>query len=115
VDEIYACEQWKVKPGQEDEFIRRFREFAAWTLGEFPGAVIGAARLIQHADDPTRFVSFGRFASIDALERWRAHPHYEETEKRIAETLESGDAGVYALRVQLGAPGSDVQEEDDNG
>jgi heme-degrading monooxygenase HmoA len=73
VDEIWAIEQWNVKAGQEDEFVGRFKEFAEWTLDEFPDAVVGAAHLTQHSADPTRFVSFGRFASMDAFERcWRA-------------------------------------------
>jgi hypothetical protein len=46
--------------------MNRFTEFAEWTLGEFSDAVIGSPRLIQQTDEPTRVVSFGRFASPEA-------------------------------------------------
>jgi heme-degrading monooxygenase HmoA len=98
---IYACGQWKVRAGEEEEFVRRWKDLADWTPSAFPDAVIGTARLIQSRTDPTRFVSLGPFESADAFAEWRAHPVFKEKQDRIAEVLESGDRDVYEVRAEV--------------
>jgi heme-degrading monooxygenase HmoA len=98
---IYACGQWKVRAGEEEEFVRRWRDLADWTMGEFPDALIGTARLIQSKTDPTRFVSLGPFESADALTEWHAHPAFKEKRDRVAELLESGGRDTFEVRAEV--------------
>jgi heme-degrading monooxygenase HmoA len=67
-----------VKPGHEEEFIDAWGEMSAWTMRELVGESSAAqpGRLLRDRTDPTRFISFGPWESIGAIEAWRAHPGF---------------------------------------
>jgi heme-degrading monooxygenase HmoA len=91
---VYTLGVWRVKAGREDEFVARWRSLAQWTLDE---EIHGAshATLVRDHEDPRRFISFGPWGSAEAVERWRAHPGFEERFAKIQETLESFEPGLY--------------------
>ena len=87
--EHYSHTTWLVKPGLEDEFIRRWTEFAAWSQAE---GLAAEARLLRDVDEPQRFVSFGPWETLSAIRRWRALPGFQEHAARLGEVLESFEA-----------------------
>ena len=65
----------------------RRQELAQWTATEVPGAVW--ATLLRDLDDPSHFLSFGPWGSVEAIENWRASDGFRERVGRIRELLES--------------------------
>ena len=55
---------WQVKPGQEEEFVRRWLEWVEWShrLG-----LRAQARLLRDLEHPSTFVSFGPWETIAAV------------------------------------------------
>ncbi len=85
----YSHTTWLVKRGQEDEFIRRWAEFADWSQAE---GLTAQATLLRDVDEPRRFVSFGPWETLATIRRWRALPGYTEHAARLADVLESFEA-----------------------
>ncbi len=76
---------WKVKPGREDEFVRRWLDWAEWSHRQ---GLRAQARLLRDVESPGTFVSFGPWETIGAVQRWRAEPGYHERVVRLQELLE---------------------------
>ncbi len=72
---LYAVGEWKVKDGREREFTQAWLEFALWTAKHVRGAGVG--RLLQDANDPTRFISFGPWSGLEAARTWREPPEFK--------------------------------------
>ena len=62
--ETYSHTTWQVKPGSEAEFVQRWQEWAEWSHRQGLGA---HARLLRDVESPGTYVSFGPWASIDAV------------------------------------------------
>lgn len=75
-----------MKPGLEEEFVRRWEDLAAWTVSAFPGA---RGTLLQDKDDPSRFHSFGPWENELQIEAWRGSPGFQERVEKLRETLAS--------------------------
>jgi hypothetical protein len=54
--ETYSHTTWQVKPGSEQEFVRRWAEWAEWSHRQGLGA---HARLLRDVESPGTYVSFG--------------------------------------------------------
>ena len=87
--EHFSHTTWIVKPGREDEFVERWRAFAAWSAAE---GLAARATLLRDVDEPTRFISFGPWETLTAISRWRALPGFQEHVARLGEVLEHFDA-----------------------
>ena len=74
--QLYTLGVWKTKAGKEDEFIEAWQSLADWTSNSVPGAGLGT--LLQHADTPQRFVSFGPWDSSESAAEWRQQPEFIE-------------------------------------
>jgi heme-degrading monooxygenase HmoA len=96
----YTSGEWFVKPGLEDEFVRRWRALAEWTLAEVPGATW--AKLLRDRAQPNRFVSFGPWEDDAAIEAWRAHPGFGDRVGSIREVLESFAPRTLDAVVEVG-------------
>ena len=83
--DTYTHTTWRVKPGQEDEFIRRWSEWIQWSHLQGLGP---RARLLRDAEHPSTFVSFGPWMSDDAVKNWRAAGGYHERVALMQEVLE---------------------------
>jgi len=54
--EAYTHSTWRVKPGFEEEFVRRWEDLAHWSGLQ---GLSSRAKLLRDIDEPSRFVSFG--------------------------------------------------------
>jgi len=66
--EAYTHSTWRVKPGLEDEFVRRWEDLAHWSALQ---GLTSRAKLLRDIDEPSRFVSFGPWESMVSLPRPR--------------------------------------------
>ena len=82
--QAYTHTTWAVKPGQEEEFVRRWTELARWSSAQ---GLATRAKLLRDVDDQSRFVSFGPWESLDAVRRWRLLPGFHERVHRLQEVL----------------------------
>jgi heme-degrading monooxygenase HmoA len=74
-----------VKPGQEEEFARRWRELADWSRAQ---GLTGPAKLLRDPDNPGVFVSFGPWESLQKVTRWRSSAGFNERVARLQEVLD---------------------------
>jgi quinol monooxygenase YgiN len=100
VNELYTCGIWIVKPGREDEFVAAWEELARWTAEHIPGA--GWATLVQQEDQPNRFLTFGPWESVEAIDAWRASEGFQDGVKRIRALLEDFQPGTFRRRAGVG-------------
>lgn len=81
----YTHTTWRVKPGSEEEFVRRWGEWAEWSHHQ---GFVEEAILLRDNDDPLRFVSFGSWESVKAIASWRALPGYQERVDRLRQVVD---------------------------
>jgi heme-degrading monooxygenase HmoA len=81
----YTHSIWTVKPGQEDEFVRRWLDLAQWSAMQ---GLSGSATLLRDFDDPRRFISFGPWESLERVARWRTSTGFNERVARLHEVLD---------------------------
>jgi heme-degrading monooxygenase HmoA len=96
----YSSGVWIAKAGRETEFAGAWREFAEWSLATIEGAEW--AKLLQDRSQSNRFVSFGPWDSLDAMDAWRAHPGFAERVGRIRELIESLEPSTLEAVVEVG-------------
>jgi heme-degrading monooxygenase HmoA len=83
--EAYTHSTWQVKPGLEDEFVRRWEDLARWSALQ---GLSSRAKLLRDVDEPSRVVSFGPWESMESVRRWRAAPGFHERVARLQEVLD---------------------------
>jgi quinol monooxygenase YgiN len=71
---VYTSGKWKVTPGHEDDFVKAWNDLATRTKGDFSEST---ATLLRDRDDPTLFISFGPWESIEQIEQWRASEMFQ--------------------------------------
>ena len=71
--EVYSSGIWKVKDGEEQEFVAAWTDFANW-LSTMPGS--GTARLTQDVSNPGHYLSFAPWESMDQLQAWKNDPEF---------------------------------------
>ena len=92
--EPYTSTTWIVKPGHEDEFVRRWTAFADWSAGH---GLAAPAMLLRDVDEPTRFVSFGPWEDIQMIWRWRGLTGFQEHVASLNEVLVSFEPRTLEL------------------
>lgn len=96
----YTSGIWTVKPERVEEFIAAWTELAEWSEVNAPGA--RRARLLRDLNNPDRFVSFGPWDSIDAIERWRSMEGWKERVGKLRDMLIGFEALTLELVVERG-------------
>jgi heme-degrading monooxygenase HmoA len=86
MERLYTHTTWRVKAGSEEEFARRWQEWAQWSHRQGLGA---RARLLRDVERPGVFVSFGPWESIEAVRKWRVLAGYQERVAALQELIES--------------------------
>ena len=92
--EIYTTGNWKPKAGEEDAFVAAWSEFAGWA-SQMPGA--GKLRLARDEQDPTSYVSFGRWESLEAAHAWKGSPEFRERMGRVQQHVEQFTPAELAI------------------
>ena len=85
VETHYTHTTWSVKPEQEDEFVRRWSEWAEWSHRE---GLDAPALLLRDLDNPGTFISFGAWQSVAAVKNWRTLTGYNERVARLREVVD---------------------------
>ena len=99
---LYTLAIWTTKPGREEDFVVAWRELGRWTLET--RAELTSGTLLQDRERPTRFVSFGPWPSLAAIDEWRSAPGFGERLGRIETLLQNVEPGTFDLRAQMGEP-----------
>lgn len=81
----YTLTVWTVKPGEDDEFVRRWTEWVRWSHRR---GLVSDARLLRDHEHPGTFVSFGPWANLEAVRQWRSDPEYHERVASLNEVVE---------------------------
>jgi heme-degrading monooxygenase HmoA len=81
----YTHTTWSVKPNQEDEFVRRWSDWAEWSHRE---GLDAPALLLRDLDNPGTFISFGAWQSVAAVKNWRTLSGYNERVARLREVVD---------------------------
>jgi heme-degrading monooxygenase HmoA len=84
VAQPYTQTTWHVKPGHEDEFVRRWTDLIQWS--SLQG--LHGAKLFRDAEQPSRFMSFGPWEDFEVVRRWRSSQGFHERMARLGEVLE---------------------------
>ena len=104
MDEIYYTHaMWKVKPGNEEQFIEAWKAMGAVFMN-LPGIPAGSTQgtLIQSLSHPTLFYSFGPWSSLEDIEAMRADPQARQAIARTRALCEEATPGNYRLVAQQG-------------
>jgi heme-degrading monooxygenase HmoA len=72
---VWTSGNWVVQQDKEDEFVREWTGFVEWAK-KSQGA--GSFVLIRQVDDPRRFISFGSWADMDSIRKWRENPEFPQ-------------------------------------
>ena len=92
--ETYSHTTWRVKPGSEQEFVRRWEEWAEWSHRQGLGA---HARLLHDVESPEMYVSFGPWVSVDAVKNWRSLDGYHDRVARLPEVVVSFEPRTFEM------------------
>jgi heme-degrading monooxygenase HmoA len=95
----YTSGDWQVTPGREEEFAKAWTALAEWSKAEVSGA--GSVTLVRSNDDPSHFMSFGSWDSIDSINAWRQRPEFAEHFGRCREACDSVRAGTFTVVVSF--------------
>jgi heme-degrading monooxygenase HmoA len=91
---------WQVKPGREEDFVAAWKDMADWTLENVEGG--SWAKLCRDLERDDRFISFGPWGSLEAIENWRGLNGFQERVGRIREMLVSFEASTVEPVVEAG-------------
>lgn len=100
--EAYTLAMWRVRPGQEEEFIRAWREDLADFFLSLPGVMGGT--LLRSVEDPALFYSFGPWRSLEDIQAMRADPRTPTVLGKLRELCMEATPGVYQRVLTLGLP-----------
>jgi quinol monooxygenase YgiN len=85
-EQLYSNGSWQVKSGKEENFKSLWKEFAEDGIKN-RGAV--EAVLLQEADNPKNFVSFGIWENNASIEKWQNSPEFKSYAAKFNELCDS--------------------------
>jgi heme-degrading monooxygenase HmoA len=100
--DAYTLAMWRVRPGQEEEFIRAWREDLAGYFLSLPGVMGGT--LLRCVEDPSLFYSFGPWRSLEDIQSMRADPRTTAVMGKLRDLCVEATPGVYERVLTLGQP-----------
>jgi heme-degrading monooxygenase HmoA len=72
----YISGDWRVKQGNEDDFVERWLAFTGWALENASGA--DSFLLLRDMGDPAHFVSLGKWTDLESVRAWRNTPEFAD-------------------------------------
>ena len=91
MEKFYTSGNWHVRPGSEDEFVKRWTDFIDQTRDKSPGQFI----LIRDVSDPKHFVSVGTWARKEDVDAWMAMPEFKESFAAFGDLCDEYQGGPY--------------------
>jgi tetratricopeptide (TPR) repeat protein len=79
MDRPYTHTTLRVKAGQEDEFVKRWTEWADWSHRQ---GLETEARLLRDAENPQTFVSFAPWKNVSTVRSWRGQKEIDRVLKQ---------------------------------
>ena len=98
--ETYTMGFWTAKPGEEDTFAAAWTEFAEW-IKKQPG--VNTLRLVRDVKDPSKFISFANWNSIELVHVWKATPEFKERIGRVKKHTDEFTAAEAEVVVHVEA------------
>ena len=95
----WASGNWSVKPGQEQEFVDRWREWLEWSRDNVPG--FQTATLIRDVQDGRHFVSFSDWADVESREAWKNSDGFREKFAVCRDLCDGFQGGDFGLAVSV--------------
>jgi quinol monooxygenase YgiN len=83
---VWTHGTWITKPGQEVAFVDAWESLARASVGRFGTE---RPRLLRDRDRPNVFVTFGPFASVEAIDEFRASDLFRDAVDAIKPLLDS--------------------------
>jgi quinol monooxygenase YgiN len=90
--QIWTQGTYKVKAGCADEFLRGWRELARHAVAEFG---VAPPTILCDREDPSLYVTFGVWDSLDTLQRFRSSPLVAERASALDDLLDSAEARLF--------------------
>jgi heme-degrading monooxygenase HmoA len=101
-DGVLTIQRLEVRPGEEDEFLRRFQEIDV--LGLAADAAEGSLLEATLAQDEQTFVVVTTWSSPEGIERWIASPARERVRAELESLYaEPPTVSRYAIRTRFPA------------
>ena len=85
---------WTVSPDRADAFVEAWKQFGAWA-SQMPGA--GRLVLTRDLNEAGRFVSFGAWASEDAVRDWKHSPDFMDQIGQVLQHVDNFQPGELGL------------------
>ena len=98
--DFYVSTHWRVKSGQETQFVNTWREALTWTKSAYPQ--LEHARLLRDEDDASHFVSFLEWADSETVDKWSADPEKERRQETLNVMCDSVDGRGYEEATRVG-------------
>jgi heme-degrading monooxygenase HmoA len=95
----YVSAYWKVKPGREEEFVKRWRDFTGWSAENAPGAK--TFTLLHNTVEPNYFISFGTFADRDSIQAWWEMPGFDERYQQVRDCCDEHVGAMHEVEAVL--------------
>ncbi len=92
---IYASGRWNVRAGEEEEFIRRWSDFLAWSREEHPA--LAFASLIRSDADADLFVSLAQWETPEARATWQNSEGFMKRFSACRELCDDFSGGDFTL------------------
>jgi hypothetical protein len=99
-EQPYTLARWWVHAGQEAAFVAAWRQLAAFFLSLREPPRWGT--LLQSAEEPRLFYSFGPWPSMETIAAMRAHPETPFEFERLTELCEETELGTFLVAAAAG-------------
>ena len=99
-EDVYTLGVWKVKQGQEAEFIAAWKALGQ-VFSQLPDPP-GTGKLVQSLSEPTLFYSFGPWQRLEDIEAMRNDPQAKAGIQRLVGLCTDATPGTF--RVVAEAP-----------
>jgi heme-degrading monooxygenase HmoA len=96
----YTSGVWQVKPGEEDDFVAAWEQFAEWAAAQHGS---GTLRLTRDRDVDGRFFSFAPWASIEQAHAWKSSPEFSERMARVQQHVAQFAPSELDLVTEVGS------------
>jgi hypothetical protein len=98
---VYTLGVWRVKPGQEEEFVAAWKALGQ-IFSELPNPP-GTGTLIQSVSDPRLFYSFGPWKRVEDIEAMRSNPRAQKGIQRLISFCSEATPGTFRVVAEVPA------------